>query len=96
MKSLNKKCFFSFCLQIASDTPVVQKIIHLYISMNVYMCLFKVPIILVPFQQNMNFYHNFRKIWNKKYFEDPSILRPVVRCGWENERKDLRRAIKNR
>jgi hypothetical protein len=42
--------------------------------MKVRMCLFKVPIILVQFQESKNFCHNFKKIWNIKYFEDLSIL----------------------
>jgi hypothetical protein len=81
---------------VSECTNLVQKIIHRYLIMNVHMCLFKVPNILVSFQQYMNFHNNFGKIWNKKYFEDPSILRAVVRCGWKNERMDLRRAIRNR
>ena len=67
-KSLNKKWVFSFCLQFVSANPVVQRIINRYFIMNLNMYLFKVPIILVPFQQRMNLSHNFLQDLEYKIF----------------------------
>jgi len=97
--SLNKICVFFIFLQIGLDTPVVQRITHQYFIMNVHMCLFKVPIILVPFQQNMNFAHSFLKdleykiFWRFFYSETSCSMRVGERT---DERTDLRTAIKNR
>jgi len=44
----------------------------------------KIPIILVRIQQGIFFSTIFERIWNIKYFEDPSVLRPHVQFSWEN------------
>ena len=91
--SFQKKCFeqnafFLFSLQIGSENSIFQRIIHRYFIMNVNIYLLKFLLFFSECSRANFFSTIFERIRNIKYFEEPSILRPLVQFTWENIRTD--------
>ena len=84
------KILFLFCPHIGLETFVLLRIIQRYFIMNIHTYSLKVPIFFSHYNKAWIFPTVFGKDPEYQIFKNPSIVSPVVRCGWEDGRTDGR------